>query len=323
MSVRASSLIVAIALFFVVVPAAHAQTPSSSTVAAAASSMSAGIDWLAETTNDANSLIDQHAGDLMDFAYYELAVIGVIQLALLVIRRVTKLSSPVELVADTWWLLLKLLVLSAVLAAYNAPVAGGFCLHQIPTLLAGSIARIFDQATVQRFMDYVQFTITHMERPSGWFDILGVAIYMTVLGAMGLLQLACFIMDSFSFFMVAILTVIGPLLIPLVLTEHAARWFYNWLDELFAMSMLRALSAATTFLWAGMLMTFFQRSVNGDYSIARFIVLLPVLVMLNVSFLYGMFKLPSVSGRIFNGAGAAAQGFVEELKGAVIALVAA
>jgi hypothetical protein len=312
-----------ITLFASLAPLAPAQTPADSAITAIASSMTAGIDWFAQITTETNSLIDQHAGDLMDFAFYELAVIGVIKLALLVIRRVTKLASPVELISDTWWLLLKLVILTTVLLAYNAPVPGGFCLHQIPTLFAGAIAKIFDQATVQSFQDCMQYTVTHLERPSGWYDVLGVIIYVGVLVLMGLLQVGCFIINSFSFFLVAILTVIGPLLIPLVLTEHAARWFYNWLDELFALSMLRAFSAATTYLWAGMLMTFFTRSVKGDYSIARFILLLPMLLMLNVSFLYGMFKLPSVSARVFNGAGAAAQGFVEELKGAVVALAAA
>ena len=55
-------------------------------------------------------------------------------------------------------------------------------------------------------------------------------------------------------------------------------------------------------------------SVNGYYSLARFSVLLPVMLMLNVAFVYGIFKLPSFTEQFFGNGGGMAEGIYNDAR---------
>jgi hypothetical protein len=287
-----------------------------------------GIDWLQSIVDETNKLVQNQGDILMPIAELELAMIGIWQLCMLVIKRGMAsineyhyMSS--ELVSDAIWLLLQVVVIQVALNFYNNPIPGtNISLHQIPSEYGRVVAGIFDQQIVSDFMNYVNYTVKHVQKPSSIVDILGFFIYVEVLIQMGFLDVTMFVLNSVSYFFVGMLVVFGPPMLPLFLTKHFSRWLFNWIDMIWGLSMLRATSAAATYLWAGMLMTFFQKSVNGDYSIARFTLLLPIMLMLNFSFLYGIFKLPSFTERLFGGGGGMAEGMYNDAKSFVFAATA-
>jgi hypothetical protein len=279
----------------------------------------AGINWLQSITDEVTKLIAAQGDALMPLAEWELACIGIFRLGMLCIKRGMASFhyhyAPTELASEAIWLLIQIACVQTALNFYNNPFPGtAISLHQIPTEYARVVAGIFDNQLVANFMAYVNFTAKNLQKPSSIMDILGCFIYVEVLLQMGLLDLALFVLNSVSFFFVGMLVVLGPPFLPLFLTKYASKWLFSWIDLMWSFSMLRATSACVTYLWAGVMMTFFQRAVNGDYSLARFAVLLPVMLMLNVAFVYGIFKLPRFTEQLFGNGGGIAEGIYNDAR---------
>ena len=62
--------------------------------------------------------------------------------------------------------------------------------------------------------------------------------------------------------------------------------------------------------------------VGSDYSIANWIALLPVVLMLTIAFLYSMFKIPALTAALFSGAGSIGQSYISAAAGALRAAAA-
>jgi type IV secretion system protein VirB6 len=122
-----------------------------------------------------------------------------------------------------------------------------------------------------------------------------------------------FAVNAFGFAAYGLFTLFGPLLIPLYLTRNFHSKFWGWVDNLIVFAMYRAVSAALTFVWLNVLVSFFDNTVNGDYSIGHWLALVPTLLMLTVSFAWAMFKIPALTSMLFGGAGAGAQGATDSL----------
>ncbi|MEK6398818.1 MAG: hypothetical protein V4734_12085, partial [Terriglobus sp.] len=77
--------------------------------------------------------------------------------------------------------------------------------------------------------------------------------------------------------------------------------------------------AAFIFVWSGFMMTFLQRTFNGDYSIGMWLANLIPCTMVYVAFYVNMLFIPSMTQSIFGGAAgltAAAPALVGSIAGA-------
>ena len=291
--------------------------------------MNPGVDWGGQLVDNVNTLITTDGGILVPYGLMLLTAIAVLKLLMMV---AAMLIRRLNLLGHTGWhtsvhfgdvliFLFQVALCSVALNHWMNPIAGGLSLHQIPTALAKGIVTQFNTATIDQFLQYVTQAVTRTDQPNP-LAVLDVLIYIWVLLQMGILAAAMFVISSFGFVGVGLYTVLGPLFMPLVLTKHFYGWFWNWLQGLFAFAMYRVMATVVGWVWANMFLGFFVHGVGGDYSIANWIALLPVVLMLTVAFVYCMFKIPALTVALFSGAGSIGQSYVSAVGGAVRAAVA-
>lgn len=289
-----------------------------------------GINWLGLLVDQVNDLITSSGGVLVHYGLVLLAWIAILKLLMLVIPMLLR---RLDLLGHSGWhisihfsdifvLLFQVAVCSVALNHWMTPFAGGLSLHQVPTAFAKSLTTEFDNATFDQFIRYVSTTVTNLEQP-GPLQMLDIFIYLGVLIDMGILSAVMFVIASFGFVGVGLYTVLGPLFIPLALTKHFYSWFWNWLQGLFAFSMYRVMAAVIGWVWANIYIYFFIHGVGQDYSIANWLALCPVVVMLTVAFVYSMFKIPALTSALFSGGGSIGQSYLSAVGGGIRAALAA
>lgn len=289
-----------------------------------------GINWLGLLVDQVNDLITSSGGVLVHYGLVLLAWIALFKLLMLVIPMLLR---RLDLLGHSGWhisihfsdiliLLFQVALCSVALNHWMTPFAGGLSLHQVPTAFAKSLTTEFNNATFDEFIRYVSATVTNLEQP-GPMQILDIFIYLGVLIDMGVLSAVMFVIASFGFVGVGLYTVLGPLFIPLALTKHFYSWFWRWLEGLFAFAMYRVMAAAIGWVWANLYIYFFVHGVGPDDSIANWLALCPVVVMLTVAFVYSMFKIPALTSALFSGGGSIGQSYVSALGSGLRAAVAA
>lgn len=287
-----------------------------------------GYDWLLGLTDIINNLITAKGDILVANGQMLLAAIGIIELALLIVRYLQPGSGTAsELLADTVMLLVGICVLSTILTYWMAPFPGtNMSVHQIPQAVAKHLTGIFDREMFGRLQDHINGVLDPkrgVQKPSSILDFLNVIVYMQVLGIMAAMQLCMFCVTAFGFVAQGILVLFMPLLVPMALTKHFKHWFWGSLDALVVFCMYRAVSTAVSFVWGSLITIWFENSLSGNYSLGTFLFLLPTMWMLTLSFLVSSFMVPHITSKMFGGAGAAGQAFAGDARTAIVGIMAA
>ncbi|MBV9082691.1 MAG: hypothetical protein JOZ62_08455 [Acidobacteriaceae bacterium] len=107
------------------------------------------------------------------------------------------------------------------------------------------------------------------------------------------------------------------------MTKHFYSWFWNWLQGLFSFAMYRVMATVIGWVWANLYIYFFIHGVGDDFSIANWLALLPIVLMLTVAFVYSMFQIPRLTSALFAGAGSIGQSYVSAVGGGIRAALGA
>ncbi|GAC1699910.1 MAG: hypothetical protein NVS9B4_00260 [Candidatus Acidiferrum sp.] len=286
-----------------------------------------GVNWLEDITGEITKLTTAFGGQLVDIANVELTFVAIIGLVTLVSKwQLDHMNIGYHAVnfriGDFFAFMIRLMFCSVMLFYYNNPLPGGLNLHQIPQAFGSAIATNLDTASYDQLSARISAAINGTVQPSG-LDMSGHVIYFSVLALMAVLELGMFIVNAFGFVGYAAFSLFGPLMIPLLLTKHFAGKFWNWVDGLTVYGMYGAVSASFTFIWLHVLVGFFDNSMAGDYSIGKWSAMLAGLIILSVSFLWAMLKVPSVTASLFGGVGGPAQQATDSMVAGISAAAAA
>lgn len=296
---------------------AHAQgIPASVT-----NNATAGINYLGWITDAVDELITAHSDHFLQLARVEaniFATIGFLLLALRWAAQTLNFRWHEELhVGELYLYGLNVCMVMMMLHYYSSPLPHmSVSLHQFFPAVARSLSTSFDTAIVNDFLARVNDVVINLEKPAYW-NMVNVILYFFVILDMGVMDAALFVIDSFGFIAVGVLTVFGPLFIPCLLLNRPSAFFWRWFQLILSYSMYRAVASAFTFIWATMMVKFFDNTINGDYSLGSFLLLASILVMLTAAFLYSMFKVPAITAELFQGAGALGSDLANGIKMAV------
>jgi hypothetical protein len=303
-----------LAVILLPVPGASAASPSPPTP---------GIDWLSKVTDQVNDLVTAHGDQLVSIGNTELAFFAILTLTGIVVRwQISHMVigfRPVNYtIGDLLAFFINLAVCSVMLHYYNTPLPGaGISIHQIFPALAKVVTNVFDQSIVDGFLARVSKAADGTHVP-GALDLVGAIVYTIVLLNVCILDLIMFAVNAFGFVALGMLTLFGPLIIPLFITRNFKSKFWHWVDGLLVFSMFRAVSAAISFIYVNVFISFFDNTVNGDYSLGHWLALLPTLILLNGGLLWSMFQVPRITGMIFGGVAGQAQGFVDTVTSNIV-----
>jgi hypothetical protein len=287
-----------------------------------------GVDWLSQVTDQVNALITAHGEELVSIGNMELAFFALLTLIGIIVRwQISHMVigfRPVNYtIGDLLAFFINLAVCSILLHYYNTPLpVAGISIHQIFPAVAKVVTNVFDQSTIDGFLMRVSKAFDRTQAPSA-LNLVGVLVYTSVILNICFMDLIMFAVNAFGFIALGMFTLFGPLMIPLFITRNFKAKFWHWVDGLLVFSMFRAVSAAVSFIYVNIFISFFDNTVNGDYSLGHWLALLPTLILLNGGLLWAMFQVPRITGMIFGGVAAQAQDFVSTVTSSIVRLASA
>jgi hypothetical protein len=199
------------------------------------------------------------------------------------------------------------LIAEAMMRYYDVPLP--WTTSSVRTILPDTgrqFAAVIDLTSLNTFNDAISAALAGIEKPG--LDMLMVPIYLGTLGFMACMQGILFAVTILGFIAVGIGGLLGPLFIPWLMVPKLSWLFWNWVTFMLEYSFYRIIASAVIFIWSNVLVNFMGSAVNGDYSLAHFVVLLAPLAMLSIGMLYTVFRITSFVHDLFKGASSAGAG---------------
>jgi hypothetical protein len=271
----------------------------------------AGFNWLGDLTTHIDELTTSTSGTMLGLGEIFLAFIAALTAVQMIMRWQLSVMNLWHHahglhIGELYWLLLKVLAAQAMLSTYP-------WFHRLFPLLFQQLTQQVDMKMVKAFIDHMQVFSMNLEMPSP-LNIPGVLVVFGTIGLIAVTQLALFAINAVGFAAVGIFTIVGPLMIPFVVTKRWDGRFWMWVDVMCVYSSYRFLAACFSFVFANTFMVFFTKALAGDYSIGNLFALFVTFFPLSIAFLWLMFMIPSIASQLFGGVGAMGQGFANDVK---------
>ena len=200
---------------------------------------------------------------------------------------------------------------------YNTPLPGmSTSFHGLFTDEGSYLASVINIDVMNEFLSKVSTIVANTPWP-GFLNLFLVVIYVSVLANMAIAEIALFAIIAFGYIAAGVLILVGPLFVPFFIVPKLSWLFWGWFRSLITYAFYQVIANAFVYVWCTVLNAFIDNTVNGDYSLGHFAVLLVPIVMLNVSFLIGLLKVPSLTADLFSGASSAGAGIASGLTGMV------
>ena len=241
------------------------------------------------------------------FSWQMFNAIAVFQLVMICIRWQVEIFDNLHWtrfhLSDVIMFLMRVSVAGALLAFYTAGLPGfGISFHQLLPYLGRALAATVNQAGDAVVTNSLNAAVANMPTPS-IFSIIEIGTYLGVLVIVSLFQMLMFVITAFGFIAVAVLSLTGPLVIPLLLTKNFARYFWSWVDQMVVYSMYPFISACFIFVLGNSLNNLFARVFAGGVTFAMLLIYLPVLLVMLGTFAFCVFRIPAFTSQHFGGAG--------------------
>ncbi|MEG9433373.1 hypothetical protein [Terriglobus sp. ADX1] len=289
-------------------------------------SASGGMDWLYQFTNNLTDLTTQNGDALSQLGEVELSCIALFTLVSMVVNWSTSgmtlrfHTHPVragELVS----FLMRLILCSLLLHYWVNPFPGAsFGINHFFSYIAQAMVVAFDQSSLNQLLQCIKTAGDNTPMPS-MLAPTEIFCYFYVQALLGVTSAMLFLINCSSFILYGVTALFGPVFVPLLMTQTFRAKFLHFLDVLIGFAMIRAVAAAFIFVWSGFMMTFLQRTFNGDYSIGMWLANLIPCTMVYVAFYVNMLFIPSMTQSIFGGAAgltAAAPGIAGSVGGMML-----
>lgn len=206
-------------------------------------------------------------------------------------------------------------VASTMLHYYNAPLPwSGSSLSSLLPDAAHTYANWIDQERLDILFQHIADLVKNLQHPS-FADWAMIPVYWFVEIDMFLIEGILFAATALGFVALGIGALLGPLFIPWLLVPRLSWLFWNWLSFMLQYSFYRVVAAALTYVWASATIGFFDHAVNGNYSLAYWVALLPAMVVLTIALAWSIVKITSYTHDLFHGSSSAGGGFLGVLRG--------
>lgn len=200
---------------------------------------------------------------------------------------------------------------------YNSPLPGvGTSFHGLFTDEGSYLSSFINIGVMNDFLSKVSAIVSNTPWP-GFLNLFLVVIYVCVLINMAIAEIALFAIMAFGYVAAGVLILVGPLFVPFFIVPRLSWLFWGWFRSLLTYAFYQVVANAFVYVWCSVLNGFIDNTIAGDYSLGHFAVLLVPMAMLNVSFLIGLLKVPSLTADLFSGASSAGAGLASGISGFV------
>lgn len=218
------------------------------------------------------------------------------------------------------WIMLKLYTTSS-------PLLGGTSFSQlIPQFafgLADSIGTALQQTMIAKLNQILQgvdaggfFAFLHLR---DFFQYLVITLLVAAL------ELAMFIVIAFGYIALGALVAVGPVLIPFMLIPKLDFLFWGWLKAMIKYSFYPVIGNLVLLVLCQLMLSTLNATILQNAPSAGAIALsidqAPMILIIFIAGIYGVFKIPSLVSDLFSGAASAGHGMAQAAQSAIAAAV--
>lgn len=205
--------------------------------------------------------------------------------------------------------LIRMILCNAIIGYYDRPMAfiGGYKLHQIPSEVCDTLVSYLDLRRMDAMFGFLKDYLASLNvsgtewalRPLLWIGETGITMYEAVLWAA----------IPVSYTAVSVLTLLLPLLTFTLMLPGLSHMFWNCWGAIWQAAFYRVTAAAIVFCATTSTLAFLAHELNGDYSVEMFIVVLPKMCGLMLSWLVAFLIIGHLTSDLFKGTSSAGNGF--------------
>ena len=186
------------------------------------------------------------------------------------------------------------------LTYYSTPVPGmGLSFSDLITQEALQLSGQIESDQTQQIADAVTRSEEQLGSPPGIFsfhETLTIFFITIVLAAM---QGAAFAVIAYGYVASAVCVLIGPIFIPFFIVPKLDWLFWGWFKAFVGFSFYQVVASAFIFVFSKVLLSLL--AVIGPLTLSNAFTLLPGLIVTFVVCIYGLIKIPELTGSIFGG----------------------
>ena len=186
---------------------------------------------------------------------------------------------------------------------YSHPIPGiGLSFYHLVIDQGLNLANQLNHSLVQDIWDRLSGLYFGMELPGLTLalNVLEFVRYTVTVVCLLMAQAAVFAVISFGYVAAAVAVMLGPVFIPFFIVPHMEWLFWGWLKALIQYAFYPVVANAYLFVFGNLLIHFID-SHPPPYDGAMMAVLFFPLVLLLVSFTFGILKIPSLVNSLFAG----------------------
>ena len=189
----------------------------------------------------------------------------------------------------------------AMITYYSHPIPGiGVSFYHLIIDEGLNLSNQLNHSMVQQIWDTLTGLYWGLEVPVLAFNILVIIHYAVTVFCLLAAQIAVFAVIAFGYIAAAVAVLLGPLFIPFFIVPHMEWLFWGWLKSLIQYAFYPVVANAYLYVFGNMLIHFVDAHPvpwDGATIVARFF---PLVLML-LSFTYGILKVPSLVNSLFTG----------------------
>lgn len=278
------------------------------------------VDFEGSITRGVTALVTQVEPSLLHLGFVLLGIFGCIAfLQSLLKSQLTLLSShhfmPQATFVACVAIMFRICIADIMLSYYAVPMwAGGWNFHQIFPEIAAAMSNSVTSDSFTTVLATFNNVMHYLPTP-GMFTVLPALIAVILIITIVVAQIAMVIITCSSYAIQGVLVLVGPIMIPFYVLPNHDKRFWKWMDNLLVYSMYQFVGSCFINVFMGAYVNFFT-NLPG-FSVAQWLISLPMLILITIVFAFVMFKVPDITHMIFGGMGDVS-GFASALQGLVV-----
>jgi hypothetical protein len=190
----------------------------------------------------------------------------------------------------------------ALVTFYDVPMPGiGYTLPQLIVRQVSWMVGLLHTTAITDIHRAIDECWYRAEKPS-LFNLVAGFMYVVFGALCGLMKLALFFVIAFGDVATAVLIVLGPLFIPFLIVPYLDFLFWAWFRSLLIYAFYQVVAEVYVNVWASFLLHVLD-PFRGGLDVRDLITVFAYMVMVALSFVFGMLLVPSIVRSLFTGSG--------------------
>ena len=186
------------------------------------------------------------------------------------------------------------------LTYYTTPIPGtSYSFSDLITQEAVQISAQIQTDNAQAIVDSITAAEQQLGAPPGVFSPGEDISWLIAQIALSIMQAFVFAVIAYGYVATAVCVLVGPIFIPWFIVPKLDWLFWGWLKAFIGFSFYQVVASAFIFVFSKVVIGMFQ--VIGQLSLANIAMLLPALLTLAFVCVYGLHKIPELTGSILGG----------------------